>query len=65
MEAESGEKMSGEKKEKVTKEECVKKMKKNLNFFAKFSDFKHAYLSELLMILLVYKKAYFNFANLD
>ena len=41
-EAESGEKMSGEKKEKVTKEECVKKMKKNLNFFAKFSDFKHA-----------------------
>jgi len=38
---------------------------KNLNFFAKSSDLKHAYLSELPMILLVYKEAYFNSNNLD
>jgi hypothetical protein len=33
--AESGEKMSGEKKEKVRKEECVEKVGKHLNFFCK------------------------------
>jgi hypothetical protein len=38
---------------------------KNLNFFAKSSDLKHAYLSELPVILLVYKEAYFNSNNLD
>jgi hypothetical protein len=38
---------------------------KNLNFFTKSSDLKHAYLSELPMILLVYKEAYFNSDNLD
>jgi hypothetical protein len=43
---------SGEKKERVRKEECVEKVGKNLNFFAKPSDLKHAYLSELPMILL-------------
>ena len=36
-----------------------------LNFFAKYSDLKHGYLSELPMILLVYKKTYFNSNNLD
>jgi hypothetical protein len=55
----------GEKKEKVIREECVEKVGKNLNFFAKSSDLKHAYLSELPMILLVYKKTYFNSDNLD
>ena len=40
-------------------------MGKNLNFFAKSSDLKHAYLSELPVILLVYKEAYFNSNNLD
>jgi len=38
---------------------------KNLNFFAKSSYLKHDYLSELPMILLVYKEAYFNSDNLD
>jgi len=57
--------MSGEKKETVRKEECVGKVGKNLNFFAKSNDLKHAYLSELPMILLVYKEAYFNSDNLD
>jgi hypothetical protein len=45
--------MSGEKKERVRKEECVEKVGKNLNFFAKSSDLKHTYLPELPMILLV------------
>jgi hypothetical protein len=52
--------MSGEKKERVRKEECVEKVGKNLNLFGKSSD-----LSELPMILLEYKEAYFNFDNLD
>ena len=56
---------SGEKQERVRKEECVEKVGKNLNFFAKSSDLKHAYVSEMLMILLVYKEAYFNSNNLD
>jgi hypothetical protein len=38
---------------------------KNLNFFAKCNDLKHSYLSELFMILLVYKEANFNIDNLD
>jgi len=42
----------------VRKEECVEKVGKNLNFFAQSSDLKHVYLSELPMILLVYKEAY-------
>jgi hypothetical protein len=49
----------------VTREECVEKVGKNLNFFAKSSDLKHAYFSELSTILLVYKEAYFNSNNLD
>ena len=44
----------------MRKEECVENVGKNLNFFAKSSDLKHAYLFELPMILLVYKEAYFN-----
>jgi hypothetical protein len=64
-EAESGEKINGKKKERVTKEECVEKVGKNLNFFAKSSDLKYAYVSELPMILLVYKEVYFNSDNLD
>jgi len=63
--AESGEKMSGEKKERVRKEECVEKVGKHLNFFAKSNDLKHAYLSDLPMILLVYKEAFFNSDDLD
>ena len=52
--------MSGEKKERVRKEECVEKVGKHLNFFAKSNDLKHAYLSNLPMILLVYKEVFFN-----
>ena len=56
---------SGEKNERVRKEECVETVGKNLNFFAKSSDLKHAYLFELTMILLVCKEVYFNSDNLD
>ena len=49
----------------MRKEECGEKVGKNLNFFAKSSDLKHAYLSELSMILLMYKESYFNSDNLD
>jgi hypothetical protein len=63
--AESGEKMSGEKKERVRKEECVEKVGKHLNCFAKSNDLKHAYLSDLPMILLVCKEAFFNSDDLD
>ena len=42
-----------------------RKVRENLNFFAKSSDLKHAYLSELPMILFMYKKTYFNSDNLN
>jgi hypothetical protein len=38
---------------------------KHLNFFSKSNDLKHAYLSDLPMILLVYKEAFFNLDDLD
>jgi hypothetical protein len=38
---------------------------KHLNFFAKSNDLKHAYLSDLPMILLVYKETFFNSDELD
>ena len=47
------------------KKSVLKKWGANLNFFAKSSDHLHAYISELLLILLVYKEAYFNSDNLD
>ena len=40
-------------------------MGKHLNCFAKSNDLKHAYLSDLPMILLVYKEAFFNSDDLD
>jgi hypothetical protein len=38
---------------------------KDFNFFAKSNDLKHAYLSDLPMIWLVYKEAFFNLDDLD
>ena len=49
----------------MRKEECVEKVGKHLNFFAKSNDLKHAYLSDLPMILLMYKEAFFNSDDLD
>ena len=42
-----------------------KKWGNTIYFFAKSYDLKHAYLSNLPMILLVYKEAFFNSDDLD
>jgi len=57
--------LSGENKVRTRKKECTKKVGKHLNFHAKPNDIKHAYFSEMPMILIMYKKAYFNFDNLN
>jgi len=43
----------------------LKKWGNTLIFFAKSNDLKHAYLSDLPMILLLYKEAFFNSDELD
>jgi hypothetical protein len=57
--------LSGENKVRKRKKTCTKKVGKHLNFHAKPNNIKHAYFSEMPMILLMYKKAYFNFDNLN
>ena len=52
------------KKKKGEKRRVLRKLGKH-NFFAKSNDLKHAYLSDLPMILLVYKEAFFNSDDLD
>ena len=59
-----GKAKSREKKVKVRKEECVEKLRKYLNFYAKQNDLTYAYYSNTPMILLLYKEAYFNTNNL-
>jgi len=43
----------------VRKEECIEKVGKHLNFFAKSNDLKHVYLLGLPITLLVYQEALF------
>jgi hypothetical protein len=43
----------------VRKEECIEKVGKHLNFFAKSNDLKHVYLLDLPITLLVYQEALF------
>jgi hypothetical protein len=57
--------MSGEKKERVRKKECVENVGKHLNFFAKSKILNMHIFLDLLMILLVYKEAFFNSDDLD
>jgi hypothetical protein len=57
--------LSGENKVRTRKKECTKKVGKHLNFHAKPNDIKHAYFSEMPMILLMYKEAYFNSDSLN
>ena len=40
-------------------------MRKHLNFYAKQSDLTHEYEYNTLMILFLYKKAYFNFDDFN
>jgi len=43
----------------VRKQECIEKVGKHLNFFAKSNDLKHVYLLDLPITLLVYQEALF------
>ena len=63
--AKSGDKMSWEKKVRMRKEQCVEKLGKHLNFYTKQSDLTHAYHFNMPMILLLYKKMYFNCDDLN
>jgi hypothetical protein len=65
MKVECGEKMSGENKERVRKEECVGKVGKTLNFYEKQNDLTDTYFSDMPIIFLLYKKTYFNTNKLD
>jgi hypothetical protein len=56
--------MSGERNKKWEKK-CVEKMREHLDFYVKQSDPAHAYFSDIPMILLLYKKEYFNSNELD
>jgi len=52
---------------KVSKgdENCVEKLKKQLNFYAREGEVRSAFFTNKPMILLVYKEAYFNTNDLD
>jgi hypothetical protein len=65
VKAKSGDKMSWEKKVRMRKEQCVEKLGKHLNFYTKQSDLTHAYHFNMPMILLLYKKMYFNCDDLN
>ena len=62
---ESGGKTRGEKKVRKCDENCVEKLEKQPNFYAREGEVKSEYFTNKPMILLVYKKAYFNTNNLD
>jgi hypothetical protein len=57
--------MSREKKKNVRKEEYVGKVGKHLDFHVKQNNLTHFYFSDIPMILLLYKEAYFNTNELD
>ena len=52
---------------KVSKcdKDCVEKLKKQPNFYAREGEVRSAFFTNKPMILLVYKEAYFNTNNLD
>ena len=63
--AESGGKRRGEKKIRKSDENCVEKLEKQPNFYAREGEVKSAYFTNKPMILLVYKETYFNTNDLD
>lgn len=63
--AESGGKTRGEKKVRKSNENCVEKLEKQPNFYAREGEVRSAYFANKPMILLVYKEAYFNTNDLD
>jgi hypothetical protein len=57
---------NGEKKIRMRKEKSVKHIGKRLSFYTKKkNEIKSACFSNILMILLMYKKTYFNTNNFD
>jgi hypothetical protein len=63
--AESGGKIRGMKKVRKGDENCVEKLKKQPNFFAREGEVRSVFFTNKPMILLVYKEAYFNTNDLD
>jgi len=63
--AESGGKTRGVKKVSKGDENCVEKVKKQPNFYAREGEVRSAFFTNKPMILLVYKEAYFNTNDLD
>ena len=61
----SGGKKRGEKKVRKSDENCVEKLKKHPNFYAREGEVRSAYVTNKPMILIVYKEAYFNTNDLD
>jgi hypothetical protein len=63
--AESGGKTREVKKVKKDDENCVEKLKKQPNFYAREGEVRSAFFTNKPMILLVHKEAYFNTNDLD
>jgi hypothetical protein len=63
--AESGGKTRGVKKVRKYDDNCMKKLKKQLIFYAREGEVNFAFFTNKLMILLMYKKACFNTNDLD
>jgi len=63
--AESGGKTRGVKKVRKGDENCVEKIKKQPNFYARKGEVRSVFSTNKPMILLVYKEAYFNTNDLD
>ena len=57
--------MEVEKKVRKSDENCVDKLKKQPNFYAREGEVRSAYFTNKSMILLMYKEAYFNTNDLD
>jgi hypothetical protein len=56
---------SGVKKVRRGDENCVEKLKKHPNFYAREGEVRYAFFTNKPMILLVYKESYFNTNDLD
>jgi len=63
--AESGGKTRGEKKVRKSDENCVEKLEKQPNFYAREGEIRSAYFTNKPLILLVYEEAYINTNDLD
>jgi hypothetical protein len=57
--------MREERRKKGREKNSGRQIKKHVSFYAKESKIKNVYFSNLLMILLMYKKTYFNINDLD